>query len=368
LRLGSRVRRRSVGAGLASLLGVVLTVSACSGSGSSSAGAADAPSAGLSNITIGCDNSFFGCMPFFVAQAEGFWKQNGLSVTYVPVTNTAAAEAALVSGSLNIALGPDAFTFKSKFDTPVQYVSGLTGQFFEIVANKSVNGNAGTPQQRLAALKGQNIGVSGIGSSAYDDVLDGLKVADLTASDVHFVNIQGLLTPELAALKAGSINAVMTDPVGAAELAGTDSSTYILANYGVPGYLPSSYQDIVSGMVAEDSWISGHSKQVKEYQAAFAEAVAWMQKPADFAAAQTIMKTVIGSSYSPSIVKSITSDEVDHVLQGYENATSLEHEYQADLSVGAISAIPGIDFADYIAPGTPTSAAAAAKLASSEGQ
>ena len=360
------MRYRSVGAGLASLLGVVLTVSACGGSGGSSAGAATG--AGLSNITIGCDNSFFGCMPFFVAQAEGFWKQNGLSVTYVPVTNTAAAEAALVSGSLNIALGPDAFTFKSKFDTPVQYVSGLTGQFFEIVANKSVNGDAGTPQQRLTALKGQNIGVSGIGSSAYDDVLDGLKVAGLTASDVHFVNIQGLLTPELAALKAGSINAVMTDPVGAAELAGTDSSTYILANYGVPGYLPSSYQDIVAGMVAENSWISSNSKQLKEYQAAFAEAVAWMQKPANFAAAETIMKTVIGSSYSPAIVKSITTDEVDHVLQGYENVTSLEHEYQADLSVGAISAIPGIDFADYIAPGTATSAAAEAKLASSEGQ
>jgi ABC-type nitrate/sulfonate/bicarbonate transport system substrate-binding protein len=120
-------------------------------------------------------------------------------------------------------------------------------------------------------------------------------------------------------------------------------------------------------MVAENSWISSNPKQLKEYQAAFAEAVAWMQKPANFAAAETIMKTVIGSSYSPAIVKSITTDEVDHVLQGYENVTSLQHEYAADLAVGAISTIPGIDFGDYIAPGTATTAAAVAKLANSAG-
>lgn len=357
-------------AGVAGLLAAALAISACGSSGSSGgsggSGGSSKTSGGqsLSQITIGCDNSFFGCMPFFVAQQEGFWQKNGLKVTYVPVTNTSAAEAALVSGSLNIALGPDAFVFKSKFNTPVQYVSGLSGQFFEIVASKSVNGESGTPQQRLAALKGHTIGVSGIDSSAYYGVLDGLKTVGLTADDVKFVNIQGLLTPELAALKAGSIDALMTDPVLAAALAG-DSNTYVLANYATPGYLPSADQDIISGPVAETSWISSHGTQLKEYQKAFAEAVAWMQNPANFPAAQTIMKTVIGAGYSAAVIKSITTDEIDNVLKGYQDVTSVQHEYEADLSVKAITPIPGINFASYIAPGVPTSAAAAAALAKS---
>lgn len=360
-------------AGAAGLLAAAVAITACSGSSGSGGSASSGGSGGssgtsqaqsLSQITIACDNSFFGCMPFFVAQQEGFWQKNGLKVTYAPVTNTTAAEAALVSGSADIALGPDAFVFKSKFNTPVQYVSGLDGQFFEIVASKSVNGQSGSPQQRLEALKGHSIGVSGIGSSAYNSVLYGLKNVGLTADDVQFVNIQGLLTPEMAALKAGSISALMTDPVLADELAG-QQNLYVLANYATPGYLPTNYQDIISGPVAETSWISGHATQLKEYQKAFAQAVVWMQNPANFSAAEAIMKTVIGSGYSDSVVKSITTDEVSNVSKGYQDLTSIQHQYQADLAIKTVQPISGINFSDFIAPGTPSSAAAVTALANS---
>ena len=356
---------------LSSLSALIVLVSACGSSAAASSSSSSGSSAGksttttvaTSNINVACDTGFFSCTPLLVANQEGFFAKNHLHATFIPISSSTAGEAGLVSGSIDIGLGPDPFVIQSKAGIHVEAVTGLTTEYFLILANSSMPTPANeSPAQIMQSLRGKKIGLVGLGGEGYDTLLYGLNQAKIPVSAVQVVGLSGIGTPEFAALQSGAINALVTDVAGAASLIGKDG-IHQLVNFNQPGVLPSYLSGAANGLhantlMATKTWIDAHPVQVKEFQTAMAEASVWMHQSANFAATEKIESQLTGPTLSASALKYVTQNVIDSVMAVYVDKASMQAQYQLDVNQKVIKPIPNINVADYLAPGCPSSAAA----------
>ena len=350
---------------LSSLIVVMAACGSSSSSSSSSAGSS-AKSATTavttSNITVACDTGFFSCTPILVAEQEGFFTKNHLKVTNIPISSSTAGEAGLVSGSIDIGLGPDPFVIQSKAHVHVEAVTGLTTEYFLILANSSMPAPANaTPAQLMQTLRGKKIGLVGLGGEGYTSLEYALGEAKIPLSAVSVVGLSGIGTPEFAALQSNAINALVTDVAGAASLIGKDG-IHVLVNFNQPGVFPSYLSGAANGlhantMMATKSWIDSHPTQVKEFQTAMAEASVWMHQAANFKATEKIESQLTGPTLSPSALSYVTKNVIDSVMAVYVDKASMAAQYKLDVSQKVISPIPNINVANYLAPGCPATAA-----------
>ncbi len=372
-REGARAGNRRIGrlARLSSLSALIVLASACgsssAASSSSSSGSSSSKSASTtvatSNINVACDTGFFSCTPLLVANQEGFFAKNHLHATFIPISSSTAGEAGLVSGSIDIGLGPDPFVIQSKAGIHVEAVTGLTTEYFLILANSSMPTPANeSPAQIMQSLRGKKIGLVGLGGEGYDTLEYGLNQAKIPLSAVQIVGLSGIGTPEFAALQSGAINALVTDVAGAASLIGKDG-IHQLVNFNQPGVLPSYLSGAANGLhantlMATKKWIDAHPVQVKEFQKAMAEASVWMHQQSNFAATEKIESQLTGPTLTASALKYVTQNVIDSVMAVYVNKASMQAQYQLDVNQKIIKPIPNVNAADYIAPGCPSSAAA----------
>ncbi|MFC9551413.1 ABC transporter substrate-binding protein [Rhodococcus sp. NPDC056960] len=170
--INSRARMAAV-VGAAS----VLLLAGCAGGGGGVRKAAD-PGAAASgtcqgaSIKIAKASPSFVYLPFYVAEGAGYLEQEGLVPETVEVHTGSGIIAAAVSGSVDVALVTAGEVFVSRHEgAPVTAFAQVENLGTNVVIKKSIMDDLGLTEsssdaERLAALKGLRIGVTGSGSGS----------------------------------------------------------------------------------------------------------------------------------------------------------------------------------------------------------
>ncbi|MEV4286463.1 ABC transporter substrate-binding protein [Nonomuraea bangladeshensis] len=241
---------------------VALTLAGCGGS--DDGGTTSANSKGLEKTTIKV-----GALPIpdpvsvYIAQAKGFFKEEGLTVEPTPITGGAVAVPMIESGQLDISQTNYVSTFAA--------VAGgkkikLVADMYQAGANCfviMVPGNS--PIKTVADLKGKTIFVNNLNNVATLAVETQLKVAGLSKDDVKFAEKP---FPEMGnAIKAGQADA------------GWITEPFITANQSANGFrkladtMTGQTEDLpIAGWMATEEWVQKYPKTLAAFQRAIAKA------------------------------------------------------------------------------------------------
>lgn len=245
--MSNRIRRAaSLAAGLA-LTATALTAcgstSSSANGGSGSSGGGGQASAGTQTLNVGQISKSVAFFPVYVAQKEGYFTAQHLHVPNPPLLGTGAkVAAALVSGSIDVGAGvmTDAFNLANVGQQP-RLVSDLINSYYVdiVVANNFAGPPASASlKQRIAALKGKKIGITGPGSGTQALVDYLFKLDGLDAStQATLVNLGSGNSAAVDALKSHEVDALaFFQPVGQLAEALHVGSIYISPARGdVPG-------------------------------------------------------------------------------------------------------------------------------------
>ncbi|WP_246609272.1 ABC transporter substrate-binding protein [Nonomuraea rhizosphaerae] len=239
---------------------VSLTIAGCGGS-------SETPSTGgngLEKTTIKV-----GALPIpdpvslYIANAKGFFKEEGLTVEPVTVTGGAAAIPMVKSGQLDI----------SQNNYVSAFLAASKGEKIKLVADMYQAGpNAynimvakNSPIKTVADLKGKKVLVNNLRNIATLAVTTQLKVAGLTENDVSFAEKP---FPDMGqALDNGEADAAfITEP-------------FITANQSTRGFrkiadtMTGQMEDLpIAGWMATDDWARKNPKTLAAFQRAIAKA------------------------------------------------------------------------------------------------
>ncbi|MQA95842.1 MAG: PhnD/SsuA/transferrin family substrate-binding protein [Streptosporangiales bacterium] len=190
---------------LATVLALVVAASGCADRGSDTA-------AGTLNVgQISNSVAFF---PIFVAEQKGYFTQEGVKLGERPRLGTGAkVAAALKSGSIDLGGGvlTDAFNLASN-DDGTRVVTNLVNKYYvDVVVGNDFDGpDAKAPlKDRINALKGKKIGITGPGSGTealvtYLFAQQGLD----PKTDAELVNLGSVATAAIGALKSKRVDAL----------------------------------------------------------------------------------------------------------------------------------------------------------------
>ena len=202
--------RRSILKGLAAspVLFSPFLLSACSGSSSKTG-----------TLNVGQISNSVAFFPLFVAEQQGFFKDEKLTLGERPRLGTGAkVAAALKSGSIDLGAGvmTDALNL-AEIDDTTRITTSLIQQYYvDIVAGKSLPATSGSTADKTRALKGKKIGITGPGSGteALVSYLFDLVGMD-SRTDATLVNLGAVSSAALGALKSGRVDALsFFQPIG----------------------------------------------------------------------------------------------------------------------------------------------------------
>ncbi|WP_375108722.1 ABC transporter substrate-binding protein [Nonomuraea sp. MTCD27] len=165
-------------------------------------------------LNVGQISNSVAFFPLFVAEQKGYFTQEGVRLGERPRLGTGAkVAAALKSGSIDLGAGvlTDALNL-ARIDDKGRLVANLVDRYYvDVVVGSSFTGAAaGDPlDQRIRALRGKKIGITGPGSGteALVTYLFG-KVGLNSATDCELVNLGSTAASALGALKAGRVDAL----------------------------------------------------------------------------------------------------------------------------------------------------------------
>jgi NitT/TauT family transport system substrate-binding protein len=243
---------------------VALLLTGCGGTGQSSAAPAGAN--GLEKATIKV-----GALPIpdaaalYIAQAKGFFKEEGLTVQPIPVTGGAAALPRVKSGELDISHTNYVSTF----------LAVSKGEKIRLVADMYQAGPncyvimvpKNSPIKTVADLKGKTLLVNNLRNIATLTAATQLKVAGLTENDVHFAEKP---FPEMGEwLDSGKADAAWV------------SEPFVTANQSQRGFrkltdtMTGQTEDLpIAGWMATDEWVKKYPKTLAAFRRAIAKAQA----------------------------------------------------------------------------------------------
>ena len=213
-----KIRIRSLLTAL--LAGTVLAAAACGSSASPSGGSGASTKLTLNYGQVSNSIAFF---PVFVAQHEGYFAAEHLTVgpNPFPVLGTGAkVAAALAGGSIDVggSVMTDAFNLAKAGQNPKVVAALVNAYYIDIVVSKHAHvAPAGaTLIEKVRALKGMKIGITGPGSGTEALITYLFKLAGMNAqTDATLVNLGADATAVLDALKSGRVDAVsFAQPLG----------------------------------------------------------------------------------------------------------------------------------------------------------
>jgi NitT/TauT family transport system substrate-binding protein len=213
-----KIRSRSLLTAL--FAGTVLAAAACGSSASSSGGSGASTKLTLNYGQVSNSIAFF---PVFVAQHEGYFAAEHLTVgpNPFPILGTGAkVAAALAGGSIDVggSVMTDAFNLAKAGQHPKVVAALVNAYYIDIVVGQHAHvAPAGaTLIEKVRALKGMKIGITGPGSGTEALITYLFKLAGMNAqTDATLVNLGADATAVLDALKAGRVDAVsFAQPLG----------------------------------------------------------------------------------------------------------------------------------------------------------
>jgi NitT/TauT family transport system substrate-binding protein len=236
------------------VLVLALLLGAC-GSNTSTSGTSSTSSKSLTNVSIGLgyipDIQF---APFYVAQAEGYYKDAGLKVTLQNgIVTDLIGSMVLGHSTLVFASGDEVMVARSK-NLPVIDVATIYKKY-----PVSLIVPANSPIHSLADFKGHSIGEPGPYGATHVGLLALLHAGNLTLSDVH-INEIGFT--QVAALLGHKVDAV----VG---YSNNEPLQLEAHNFPVRTFNVSDYQPMVSnGIITTEQTWQNQPQMVKNFVAA----------------------------------------------------------------------------------------------------
>jgi NitT/TauT family transport system substrate-binding protein len=256
-------------AGVAAAAALVLAATACAGDGES-----EAPEGVLNVGQISDSVAFF---PLHVAEERGYFEEEGVELGERPRLGTGAkVAAALQSNSIDLGAGvlTDALNLYGN-DSGTRLVTNLVEDYYvDIVVGEDFDGpDADAPlEERIAALEGTAIGITGPGSGtealvSYLFEQEGLD----PATDAELVNLDSDPAGALGALDEGQVDALsFFQPVPQQAEATGVGHTYISPSQGdIPGF-----EDPTHGVVfSTEAIMEEKSEEIAAFQAAIERAL-----------------------------------------------------------------------------------------------
>ncbi len=338
------------------LAAAVAALVACNTTGAPAApnSAATQP-AQLPKVTVGVLTGSAGLAPFYIALNDGLFQKWGVEPVPVYTGAFPELEAGLQSNSLDISEIGDMFR---DYEKGLHYV-GLIGtdfgsSYFDLVCNPSVDATSGTADDKLHALRGKKIAMSGIGSPPYIQLAAALKNHNMTIDDVTIVNIQ-VGAPEYAAMQAQQVDCMVGNPNDVAFLTPADGR-YQALNFGDPGVVPDLVAKASGAWVARADWVPSHPKEVGGFQHAWAEAELRMMDPNNLSEAEAAIQQAIGKNAATGPALETETRAVIASLTPVWGEASAQDVYNADLADGVLTQpIDNFNARDFVAPGAPAS-------------
>jgi NitT/TauT family transport system substrate-binding protein len=204
---------------------VGLSVASCGGAGTTTTSSTNNSSSSMT-LNVGQISDSVAFFPFYVAEQQGYFKDEGLTLGSRPRLGTGAKVAtALEAGSIDIAGGviTDAFDL-AKVDPQVKVIGSLVNAYYvDVTVSKSFEKATGlTASSSLAdkvkALRGKKVGITGPGSGTEALMIYLFKQQGLDVKrDATLVNLGSNNTAALGALRTGRVDALcFFSPVGQA--------------------------------------------------------------------------------------------------------------------------------------------------------
>jgi NitT/TauT family transport system substrate-binding protein len=163
-------------------------------------------------LNVGQISNSVAFFPLFIAEKKGYFTEEGITLGDRPRLGTGAkVAAALKSGSIDIGAGviTDGFNL-AKIEDGTRIVSSLVAEYYvDIVVPESFDGPSddASLSAKAKALVGKTIGITGpaSGTEALVKYLFG-SVGRNAATDSTLVNLGGVATAAIGALKAGRVD------------------------------------------------------------------------------------------------------------------------------------------------------------------
>lgn len=304
--------------------GLALTASAC-------ASGSDADSQVLNVGQISNSVAFF---PLYVAEQNGYFDDEGAELGERPRLGTGAKlAAALTSGSIDIAAGvaTDAFNLYGSDDSARITGALVTEYYVDIIVSADFDGpSVDAPiEERVAALEGRNIGITGPGSGteALVTFLFGEQGMD-SATDATLVNLGGDVSAAVGALSSGQVDALaFFQPVGQiAEQQGV-GEIYISPQRGD---VPSMEHQLHGALFSTTDVLENKGEQVAAFNRAIDSALAFIAD--DQAGTSALLAEYLGDT-DPAVVEALSAIVAEEMASstiinesGYDTAVTFHVE------------------------------------------
>jgi ABC-type nitrate/sulfonate/bicarbonate transport system substrate-binding protein len=307
----------------------------------------DKPATGADAMTlnVGQTSNSAAFFPLFVAESQGYFKQEGLTLGERPRLGTGAKlAAALQSGSIDVAAGvmTDAFNLY-RINNKTRVIESLTNEYYiDVIAGPNIPAANDTKPlaARIAALKGKKIGITGPGSGTEALMVYLLKQAKLSEKkDVTLVNLGSDNSAALGALKTGRVDALsFFQPVGQQVVASDIGRIFISP---ARGDIPALKGELHGAVFTTTEVVSRKGKAVAAFYRAIAKAEQTIHgDPAKVEALlqkyQTTMNTDAVKALVPALQAEVPTDPAPD-RAGYDKAVKFHEE------TGLIKDAPAFD-------------------------
>lgn len=238
--------------------------------------------------------------PLYAAADQGMFKKAGLDVKITNFTGGgASSSAALASGAVDIASGgPGSFLGSiAKKAISGKIFAQLVDQSYDVVVSKGISG--------VSALKGKEIGVSGINSNDHMYLTAVLAHYGLKPHDVTFLST-GTPSNRYAALSSGKIQA--TAEPDSQRTASEDVGSVLVQATRSPVRAPGQV------FYAEGDYLKAHSATLKKFMKVIYQSVAWVKDPKNAKAA--VASCAKGSGSADKVCAEVIRFEADPAKAG----------------------------------------------------
>ncbi len=194
-------------------------------------------------LNVGQISNSIAFFPLFIAEKKGYFTQEGVKLGARPRLGTGAkVAAALKSGSIDLGAGvlTDCFNL-ARVDDKTRLVADLVDRYYvDVVVGTSFDGPpvSAPLDQRIRALRGKKIGITGPGSGT-EALVTYLfhRVGMNPQTDAELVNLGSTSTAALGALKSHRVDALsFFQPIAQQAAAAGIGSAYISPARGdIPG-------------------------------------------------------------------------------------------------------------------------------------
>jgi len=217
--------------------------------------------------------------PHYIAEAKGFYKDEGLTINLFYSQSNAAVAQALTAGSTTMAIAAGLtdpmYAIASGANIAIVRIDGQVGPY-ALMAAKDI--------KSIKDLKGHVVSIDEAKGTTMLYFLKMLAKYGMTRNDVDFL-YAGATAARFAALESGASSAAM---ITAPQLFTAQAHGYVNL-----GYVPDLVPDVpFCAELANRSWAQSHKATARKFIAAYAKAITWFDDTKNRAEAVDILAAV----------------------------------------------------------------------------